>query len=181
MAHIHLHDNVLIVGARLIVSDPASLSDLKLAVADQSLNGVFHLGVQSCVPHVEEFHLHIGESKILILCQNHDDLIKNLFDTGVGNFVIDAKVVLLVSLNPTDIIMSVGYKMYREVLILVLPIILNIIIAHIEGCTIGLGEIDLLRAANFPLSFTSLIVEVLLERLSCSIFVSVRFYFFEVH
>jgi hypothetical protein len=47
VTHIHLHNNVLIVGASLIIGDPTTLSNLKLAILDKLLDIFFVFWAQS--------------------------------------------------------------------------------------------------------------------------------------
>jgi hypothetical protein len=66
MTNIHLHNDILIVGASLVIGDPTTLSNLELATLDEFLNLLFLLRGQSGVPHGEEFHLYISEGTIWI-------------------------------------------------------------------------------------------------------------------
>ena len=66
MANVHIHDDILIVGASLIVGYPSSLRYLQLTIANQFLYILLPPGRQPGVPHVEIFHLYIGKSKIFV-------------------------------------------------------------------------------------------------------------------
>jgi hypothetical protein len=66
MADVHLHDDVLIVGASLVIGDPAALRNLKLTILNQLFNFILFGLAQSRVPHVEVFHLYVCKSTIFV-------------------------------------------------------------------------------------------------------------------
>jgi hypothetical protein len=119
MASNKVDQNVLEVHIALISADPASHGDLESSLLDQSFENVLHLFILSCVPHVQKFHLNVGELSSLDSVQLEDNLSDNLFDSSVCSFLLHAHKVLLIGLLPSDIVMGVRDHVHGQVLVTV--------------------------------------------------------------
>ena len=67
---------------------------------------------QSCIPHVEIFHLYICESTRRVQTQLEGNLVEDLVNVCMSKTVMFTKEVLLIGLEPPDIVMSMWDKMY---------------------------------------------------------------------
>lgn len=80
MTHVHVEDQVLVIGARLIGRSPAALRDLQLPIVNQSLDAALLMLIQLSVPHVEIFHFHIRKCSSWIPLQLINQRVKNILN-----------------------------------------------------------------------------------------------------
>ena len=66
-------NDVLVVCNGLLRADPATHGDLESTALDEGLNSLLELGCLSSVPHVEVFHLYIGELHVRVSLQFVDN------------------------------------------------------------------------------------------------------------
>ncbi len=97
-------DHVLVVRAGFVSGAPASLSDLQLAIEDQSFNHCLSLVVLPCVPHVKELHFNICELALRIFLELDDDFVEDLLHPSVACSALEARVVLIDRLDPAHVI-----------------------------------------------------------------------------
>ena len=107
----HVVDNVLIMSARLIVHTPTRIHELESPLLHQLTYLVLECTSLVLPPHAEELHLDISESLVGISEQLIDHCVYDHVHVCLGYVLIRACVVLVYSLKPAYIVMSMGYKM----------------------------------------------------------------------
>ena len=116
----HVVDHVLIMSARLIVHTPTRIHELESPLLYQLTYLVLECTSLVLPPHAEELHLDISESLVGISEQLIDHCVYDHVHVCLGYVLIRACVVLVYSLEPTHIIMSVRDKMHCDLSITVL-------------------------------------------------------------
>ena len=116
----HVVDNVLIMSARLIVHTPTRIHELESPLLHQLTYLVLKCTSLVLPPHAEELHLDISESLVGVSEQLIDHCVYDHVHVCLGYVLIRACVVLVYSLEPTHIIMSVRDKMHCDLPLTVL-------------------------------------------------------------
>jgi hypothetical protein len=95
VAHLHVVDHVLVVGASFIMHRPASVKNLETALADKVSDVLLHCLSLVSPPHLEEFHLNIRESLLVIFNEHRHNLIKDEHHLDTLDIIFHARVILI--------------------------------------------------------------------------------------
>jgi len=95
VAHLHVVDHVLVVGASFIVHRPASVKNLETALADEVSDVLLHSLSLVSPPHLEEFHLNVRESLLVIFNEHWYNLIEDKHNFNTLDIIIHARKILI--------------------------------------------------------------------------------------
>ena len=95
VAHLHVVDHVLVVGASFIVHRPASVKNLETALADEVSDVLLHSLSLVSPPHLKEFHLNIRESLLVIFNEHWYNLIEDKHHLNTLDIIIHARKILI--------------------------------------------------------------------------------------
>ena len=119
----HIIYQVFEVRTGFIMRSPATIRKLKAAFLDKGFNKVSVIKCLVPIPHGEVFHLNLNKSSIWIMAKLLYYIVDDFANTYMitfGNIIINAKVVLVGSFDPTNIVVRVRYHVNIEFILLVL-------------------------------------------------------------
>lgn len=117
VTHLHVVDHIFVVWASLIVHGPASIKDFETTSLNKHADILLHLIILIAPPHLEEFHLDVGETLILILHELWDNLIKDKHNLDALFVLLNARKVLIDSFKPANIVVSVSSQVHSQFLL----------------------------------------------------------------
>jgi len=91
---------------------PACICEFKSAFLDKGTGFFFLLVGLTLPPHGEELHLNLGEAFLWVSCQLNHYCVNDVFYICHGDILSRAGEVLIDSLEPTDIVMTVWDDMH---------------------------------------------------------------------
>ena len=106
---LHVVDHVIVMGAGLVVHRPASVHELEAVILDELFDIVLSLLCLTRIPHGEELHFNLSEHLGLVEDELVYDSVQDVPDVGNSVLLIEATVVLIDGLQPTDIVVGVWH------------------------------------------------------------------------
>lgn len=149
----HVVDDVLVVGAGLISSTPASVGKLESSLLDQLLHLLLSFWGLSPIPHCEEFHFNIGEHSLWVLEQLVNDGVKDESNVSVLGILVSSGEILVNCLDPAYVIVSMGHEMNVESLLVLVGSGLDLIRGSEPFLDIDL-ILPLVKVLNLPFDST---------------------------
>jgi hypothetical protein len=110
----HICNHVFIVGASFIVHRPASIQNFKATLSYHISDLLFQLISLVAPPHSEEFHLNVAEAFLRIFDHLVNHFIEDELDGDSLDIIITTRVVLIDSLEPTDVVVGVVDHMHGQ-------------------------------------------------------------------
>ena len=120
----HIVENILVIGTCLIICRPSTVQELEAAFSDILLYSSLHVLCLPSVPHGKEFHFDVGEFSMWFPGHFVKYRIQDQMNCGMLNDLSRTSVVLIDSLEPSKIIMSMWHHMHIKLLMLISPIVL---------------------------------------------------------
>ena len=110
----HVVYNRRVMSSSFIIHAPASSYELQSSLINKILDNILHRLTLFTPPPPEEGRFNVDEPALLILQQGMDDTVQDVLDSSSLNIISAAVVILINSLQPSNIIVSVGNKVNIE-------------------------------------------------------------------
>jgi len=138
----HVVDHVFEVRTGLIMHAPSSIYEFKSTFFHKLVDLLLDFISLSPVPHGKEFHLDISEFSLRVSLKFLNDSAQNEVNIRVLIKHIRTRVVSINSLQPANIVVSMGNQVYEQLLVLILSFDEGSCVLPtfclIENCLVGL-------------------------------------------